>query len=122
MVLGVLHPAAADPPLCCAPFEVVGTNNQDRIETLEAGFGIALDGRALRTPAKTVVTLPSAALAKAVADEWAVTGMFELSAILKVSSIFTPCFMPSLLISVKIILRSGKFFIVSKKSKHEICV
>ncbi|MBL6605896.1 MAG: chaperone [Alphaproteobacteria bacterium] len=44
------------------------------IETLEAGFGIALDGRALRTPAKTVVTLPSAALAKAVADEWAGAG------------------------------------------------
>lgn len=44
------------------------------IEAVEAGFGIALDGRALRTPAKTVVVLPSSALATAVASEWAEAG------------------------------------------------
>ena len=39
------------------------------------GWGVALDGRALRTPAKAVMALPSAALARAVAAEWqAVTG------------------------------------------------
>jgi len=34
------------------------------------GLTIALDGRALRTPAKSSLTLPSRALAAAIADEW----------------------------------------------------
>ncbi|WP_238365574.1 ATP12 family chaperone protein [Mesobacterium pallidum] len=34
------------------------------------GFAVRLDGRPLRTPAKTALTLPSAALAAAIAAEW----------------------------------------------------
>jgi chaperone required for assembly of F1-ATPase len=33
-------------------------------------LGIALDGRSVKTPAKAALTLPNAALAEAVADEW----------------------------------------------------
>ena len=36
----------------------------------EGGYGIALDGRAMRTPAKRDLVVPSAALAAAIADEW----------------------------------------------------
>ena len=36
----------------------------------DAGWGVALDGRPLRTPAKTELILPSAALAAAIAGEW----------------------------------------------------
>ena len=43
-----------------------------RVETrpLDEGWGIALDGRALRTPGKNEIRLPSAALAAAIAAEW----------------------------------------------------
>jgi chaperone required for assembly of F1-ATPase len=34
------------------------------------GFGVALDGKAIRTPAGNPLTLPSEALAQAVAEEW----------------------------------------------------
>lgn len=34
------------------------------------GFGIALDGRAVRTPAKAALVVPSRALAQAIAAEW----------------------------------------------------
>ncbi|MEO0344310.1 MAG: ATP12 family protein [Pseudomonadota bacterium] len=34
------------------------------------GFGIALDGRPLKTPTQRMLNLPNAALAKLVADEW----------------------------------------------------
>jgi len=35
-----------------------------------AGFGIALDGRAVKTPAKRPLVVPSRPLARAIADEW----------------------------------------------------
>ncbi len=37
----------------------------------EAGFAVALDGRRVRTPAGSPLALPSEALARAVASEWA---------------------------------------------------
>lgn len=36
----------------------------------EGGFGILLDGRAVRTPAKNIVTVPGEKLALALAEEW----------------------------------------------------
>lgn len=36
----------------------------------QGGWGVVLDGRALRTPAKAAMVLPSGALARAVAGEW----------------------------------------------------
>ena len=44
------------------------------LDTLSAGFGIFLDGRPLRTPAKTVMHVPSQSLAEAVREEWAAAG------------------------------------------------
>jgi chaperone required for assembly of F1-ATPase len=40
----------------------------------EGGWAVELDGRPLRTPAKTALVLPNAALAEAVAREWAEAG------------------------------------------------
>lgn len=40
------------------------------VET-EGGFGVALDGRNIRTPAKAVLVAPTRALADAIAAEWA---------------------------------------------------
>ncbi|MCV6596496.1 MAG: ATPase [Mangrovicoccus sp.] len=40
------------------------------VTTAPEGYGIALDGRALRTPAKAQMILPSRPLAEAVAAEW----------------------------------------------------
>lgn len=34
------------------------------------GFGVSLDGRPVKTPAKTALIVPSRALAQAIADEW----------------------------------------------------
>ena len=39
-----------------------------------AGFGIALDGRPLKTPARADLMVPSRALAEAIADEWNAAG------------------------------------------------
>jgi len=39
-------------------------------EAVEGGWGVALDGRPLRTPGRNPLVLPSAALATAIADEW----------------------------------------------------
>jgi|GraSoiStandDraft_5_1057265.scaffolds.fasta_scaffold156059_2 chaperone required for assembly of F1-ATPase len=36
----------------------------------DGGYGIALDGRSMRTPAKRDLVVPSAGLAAAIADEW----------------------------------------------------
>ena len=44
------------------------------LDTLSEGFGVFLDGRPLRTPAKTVMNVPSKRLAKAVQEEWASAG------------------------------------------------
>ncbi|KQM98568.1 ATPase [Sphingobium sp. Leaf26] len=40
----------------------------------EGGFGIRLDGRPVRTPARASLTLPTAALAEAIAQEWRAQG------------------------------------------------
>ena len=41
---------------------------------VDAGHGVSLDGRDLRTPGKAPMILPSIALARAVADEWQAQG------------------------------------------------
>ena len=41
---------------------------------VEGGWGILLDGKALRSPAKRPFVLPTEALAKAIADEWQAQG------------------------------------------------
>ena len=38
------------------------------------GWGVALDGRPVRTPARVLLEVPSEALAQAIADEWADVG------------------------------------------------
>lgn len=44
------------------------------VAAVDDGFTIRLDGREVRTPAKAPLVLPSAALAEAVAAEWAAQG------------------------------------------------
>ena len=44
------------------------------IDSQPQGFGVALDGRALRSPAKRILHLPSRELAEAVGREWAEAG------------------------------------------------
>ena len=41
---------------------------------VEGGWGVLLDGKALRSPAKRPFVLPTEALAKAIADEWQAQG------------------------------------------------
>ncbi|PKP82259.1 MAG: ATPase [Alphaproteobacteria bacterium HGW-Alphaproteobacteria-2] len=41
-----------------------------RAEPAPGGFGVQLDGRGLRTPAKAALVVPSRALAEAIAAEW----------------------------------------------------
>ncbi len=43
---------------------------QVTVQAVDGGWGIALDGRPLRTPAKHPLTLPTQALAEAIANEW----------------------------------------------------
>ena len=40
------------------------------VEALDGGFGVALDGRIIKTPGKETLIVPTAALAEAVAAEW----------------------------------------------------
>ena len=40
----------------------------------DAGYGIALDGKPVRTPAKTALAVPTRALADAIAAEWRAQG------------------------------------------------
>ena len=49
-------------------YESVGTENG------ETGFHVLLDGKKVRTPARHVLTLPTAALAEAIAEEWCAQG------------------------------------------------
>jgi cyclic lactone autoinducer peptide len=44
------------------------------VAPVEGGFGITLDGKALRTPAKAAFVLPTVALADAIAAEWQTQG------------------------------------------------
>jgi len=39
--------------------------------SVDGGYGITLDGKPLKTPAKGALTVPNLALAQAIADEWA---------------------------------------------------
>lgn len=41
---------------------------------VEGGWGVALDGRSVRTPAKALLVVPSLALAQAIAAEWDAQG------------------------------------------------
>ena len=41
---------------------------------VDGGFGVSLDGRPLKTPAKVALMVPTRALAEAIAAEWAATG------------------------------------------------
>ena len=43
---------------------------QVTVEPVASGFGIRLDGKPLRTPAKAALAVPSRALAEAIAAEW----------------------------------------------------
>ncbi|MCK0069521.1 ATP12 family chaperone protein [Kordiimonas laminariae] len=40
------------------------------VEAMDGGFGVALDGRIIKTPGKDTLVMPTAALAEAVAEEW----------------------------------------------------
>ena len=40
------------------------------VDPVEGGFAIKLDGRGVKTPAKTPLVVPTEALGKAIADEW----------------------------------------------------
>jgi chaperone required for assembly of F1-ATPase len=41
------------------------------VETVEGGFGVALDGRVMKTPGALPLTVPTDASARMIADEWA---------------------------------------------------
>lgn len=43
---------------------------ETKVEDLDGGFTITLDGRGVKTPAKTTLVLPSRALAERIAEEW----------------------------------------------------
>lgn len=45
-----------------------------RVEACEGGFTVTLDGRAVKTPAKAALVLPTRAMADAVAAEWQAQG------------------------------------------------
>jgi chaperone required for assembly of F1-ATPase len=44
------------------------------ITPAEGGYGISLDGRPLRTPAREQLAVPTEALATAIAEEWRASG------------------------------------------------
>jgi chaperone required for assembly of F1-ATPase len=48
--------------------------NEVTIDETPEGYMVLLDGRSIKTPSKKLLTLPSQALAQAVADEWAQQG------------------------------------------------
>jgi len=50
----------------------------DRVDVTkgEGGFGLALDGRPVKTPARRALAAPSRALAEALADEWRAQGEY----------------------------------------------
>lgn len=45
-----------------------------KVQAAEVGWGIVLDGRPLRTPARAALVVPNEPLAEAIADEWRDTG------------------------------------------------
>lgn len=44
------------------------------ITLVEGGWGVTLDGRAIKTPAKRMLAVPTEALARGIADEWNAQG------------------------------------------------
>ncbi len=46
------------------------------VQACETGFGLLLDGRPVKTPARAALVLPNEALALALADEWRAQGEF----------------------------------------------
>ena len=40
------------------------------VEAVDGGFAVKLDGRGVKTPAKTPLVVPTEALAEAIAQEW----------------------------------------------------
>jgi chaperone required for assembly of F1-ATPase len=44
------------------------------VEARDGGFAVLLDGKSVRTPKKEALTLPTRALAEAIAEEWAAQG------------------------------------------------
>ncbi|MDE0254891.1 MAG: ATPase [Rhodospirillaceae bacterium] len=44
------------------------------VEEFDGGFGISLDGRPVRTPARAALRVPTRALAEALCEEWAAQG------------------------------------------------
>lgn len=44
------------------------------IAEVDGGYTVNLDGRAIKTPARATLTVPTQALAEAIADEWAAQG------------------------------------------------
>ncbi|UOA28281.1 ATP12 family protein [Pseudosulfitobacter sp. DSM 107133] len=44
---------------------------RSEVTEAEGGFGVALDGRGVKTPAKAPLVVPSRRMAQAIADEWA---------------------------------------------------
>jgi chaperone required for assembly of F1-ATPase len=48
--------------------------NSVAVVAADAGYGIALDGKPVRTPAKTALAVPTRALADAIAAEWSAQG------------------------------------------------
>lgn len=44
---------------------------KSEVTEAEGGFGVALDGRGVKTPAKAPLVVPSRTMAQAIADEWA---------------------------------------------------
>lgn len=40
------------------------------VESVEGGYGVFLDGRAVKTPAKAALVVPTEAMAEAMAAEW----------------------------------------------------
>jgi chaperone required for assembly of F1-ATPase len=45
-----------------------------RVAQVEGGYGVTLDGRPVRTPHRTALAVPSAAMAAALAEEWNAQG------------------------------------------------
>ncbi len=44
------------------------------VSTVDGGYGVTLDGRALKTPAKSPLIVPTEALAEMIAEEWRAQG------------------------------------------------
>lgn len=61
------------------------------VETRPEGFGVKLDARLLRSPAKCELVLPGRALAQAVAEEWAKQGEEILPETMPLTAIACTC-------------------------------